>query len=311
MDTRKFSVSNAVTHFLWTPGPRGFLLAFVLAYSVVSLAAQALSLFFQAETYAIYVRVFTEGGGDITPYVDEINDASMLANLGSLVLLPVTLLIWTVFEAASQRRYIRGEGFGLRIGADEGRLAVVALIWIALLIAGYIGLMMIVLVPFGIGALLGGVGVGGVLAGLFALAGLIGMVWLFARLSPAGALTIRDQQIRFFEAWRVTRSCSGRLFASYVILLLMIAVINMIGFGLLLVLGLAILSPVLSGGDVQADAVLAGMGQPGFWIPMALGGLVMTGVAAVAAHAFAGPATLAAKTDPDWSGVSGPAGAFL
>ncbi|MFN3314100.1 MAG: hypothetical protein ACK46Q_11615 [Hyphomonas sp.] len=311
MDTRKFSISNAVTHFLWTPGPRGFLLAFVLAYMVMSLASQALSLFFQAETYAIYVRVFTEGGGDIAPYVDEINEASMLGSLGSLVLLPVALLAWTVFEAASQRRYIHGEGFRLRVGADEGRLAVVALIWIALLIAGYIGLLIIVLVPFGIGALLGGVGVGGVLAGLFTLAGLIAMVWLFARLSPAGALTIRDQQIRFFEAWRVTRFCSGRLLASYLLLLLIIAVINIIVFGLLLVLGLAILSPVLSGSDVQADAVFAAMGQPGFWMPMALGGLVLTAIAAVVAHAFAGPAALAAKTDPDWSGVSGPAGAFL
>lgn len=310
MDPRKFSISNAITHFLWTPGPRGFLLGFVLAYILLTLTTQALSLFFQAETYAIYLQVFTEGGGDITPYIDEINAASMRANLGSLVLMPVALLAWAVFEGASQRRYIRGEGFRLRISADEGRLAVVALIWVALLIAGYIGLVIVVLVPLGIGALIGGIAIGGVLAVLFTLAGLIGMIWLFARLSPASALTIRDGQIRFFEAWRVTRPCSGGLFASYLLMILIISVINIVVIGLLLVLGLAILSPVLSG-VVESDAVLAAMSQPGFWIPMVLGGLVLTAIAGVFTHAFAGPAALAAKTDPDWSGVSGPAGAFL
>lgn len=311
MDTRKYSVSSAITHFLWTPGPRGFLLAFALSHIVLNLMMQALSFVFQAETYAIYFRAFTEGGGDITPYIDDINAASMWANLGSLVLMPVALLVWAVFEGASQRRYIRGEGFRLRISADEGRLAVIALIWVALLIAGYIGLLIIILVPFGIGALLGGVAVGGVLAGLFTLAGLVAMVWLFARLSPAGALTIRDEKIRFFEAWRVTRPCGGGLFASYLALLLIVAVINILVLGLLLVLGLAILSPVLSGDDISADAVFAAMAQPGFWIPMGLGGLALMAIAAVFTHAFSGPAALAAKTDPDWSGVTGPAGAFL
>lgn len=305
MSKRELTIGNAISHFSWTGGPKGFLLRFALGYAVVSVLVQGISFFFQAPIYEIYIRAFTEGDGDLSLYMDEMNRVSMQANLGSLLLLPISLLMWVMFEAASQRRYMRGEGLRLTVGADEGRMAIVGLIWIALLIGAYIGLIILVLVPVGIGALIGGAAVAGILGVVGGLAGLAVMLWIFARLAPAASLTIRDRQIRFFEAWRVTRGRAGTLFASYLVLFLLMMVIYLIGYGLVFMLGYMLIAPGLSEGSASAEAVLAAMSAPGFWIPVGIGAFLLFIVGAAFMHVFGGPAALAAKTDPDWSGDEG------
>src|SRR3990167_8795248 len=200
-----FRIGPAILHFRHTSGPRGFLLRFALAYALVTLALQGLSLWMQAPIYEIYLRACAENGCNIEPYLDEMTRIAPQANAFSLLLLPASLAIWVLFEAASQRRYIRDEGFGLRLGADEGRLALVGLIWFALLIAAYFGLVIGAAIPAVIGGALAGIA-GGVIVGGLALLALMGLgLYLFSRLSLASALTIRDREIRFFESWRLTK----------------------------------------------------------------------------------------------------------
>lgn len=304
-----FSLGNAITHFTKTGGPRGFLLPFMLSYAALGLVSQAMSLWIQRDVYAVYVRMVIEGG-DITSYTDELNRASMQANLGTLLMLPVAFLFWVVFEAASQRRYMRGEGFRLQVGADEGRLAVVALVWCALFVAFYLGLIITMLVPLGIGMLTGGAAVAVVLMIVCVFGALAVMLWLVARLSPAAALTIRDRQIRVFEAWAVTRGKGGQLFLAYLILMIAIGLIQMIGYGFLFLIGYLMFAPQIDGGSLSADAVLAMMAGPGFLGPMMALGFGMLMMVAATAHIFGGPAALAARTDPGWSGEAGVAGAF-
>ncbi len=298
-----FNFGNAAFHFLRADGPKGFVLRFALVYGLIALVLTVVSVALQWPLYEVYLRMLTEGDGDFVAYSDEINAASFNANLISLVLLPVSLGIWVVFEAASQRRFIRGDGFRLRLGADEGRMAVVGLIWIALLIAAYIAFAILAAIVAGIAFAFGGTGVGIAMLVLVMLAGFGGGLWLFARLSPAGALSIRDQQIRFFEAWRVTKGKTWTLFGAYLTLFLIAAFIALLLYGIIGGVALVQLLPLLEAGATPTPEQFVGViVQPSFWGPAALVFFLMSMLNGVFVHALGGPAALAAKTDPSWIG---------
>lgn len=290
MTETKFRFGPATFHFLQTDGPRGFLLRYALAYALVSVGVQAASLWLQGPVYEIYFRACVENGCDFTPYTDELNSAGVQANLSALMLLPLTLGIWVVFEAASQRRYIRGEGFRLALGGDEGRLAIVGLIWAALLIVGYFALVIGALIPGLILGLALGAAAGVIAGALALLAGAGVALWLFARLSPASALTIRDREIRFFEAWPLSRGQGGGLALSYLALFLAFLVMMILAYGALLIMGIALLPPSLIDRGGDADAISDAVRQPGFWMPLTLAFLPAAGLLSLFAHALGGPA---------------------
>lgn len=299
MTSGKTDLNGATLHFLRTQGPGGFLLRFALVYAAATLAMQILGLWLQAPIYEIYLRAFVENDGDITAYADELNAASMQSNLGTLLMLPASLAIWVVFEGASQRRYIRAEGFRLRIGADEGRLALVGLIWGALLFGGYIALAFAAAIPGLIVGAIAGV-LAGVLVGLLVfIIGVVAALWLFARLSPASALTIRDRQIRFFEAWNVTKGNGWGLTGSYFVLLVCFLILSLVAYGVVGVLGFAMIAPTIdsSAGADTADAVLATVAQPSFWGPMAFAMFLLMMVQSIFAHALGGPAAWVVRQD--------------
>lgn len=292
MTEDRISLKGATAHFLHTEGPRGFLLRFVLVYAVVTLVLQAVGLWTQVPVYELYLRAIVENEGDMTPYADELTAQSMRANIGSLVLLPFSLALWVVFEAASQRRYLRAEGFGLKLGADEGRLAVVGLIWFALLIAGYFALALGAVIPGLIVGMMAGAPAGAALGGLIFLAGLVAALYLFARLSPAAPLTIRDRQIRFFESWSLTKGHGWSLAGSYFALFAGFALVSLILYGVLFFLAFMLVAPAIDSsadGDT-AGAVLSVMSQPAFWGPMTFLMLLVLMVFGVFTHALGGPA---------------------
>lgn len=290
MSDKDYSFGRATFHFLHTDGPRGFLLRFVLTYAAVSFILQGISFWLQGPVYEIYLRGCLENRCDFMPYLDEINAASMRSNLATLMILPLTLGIWVIFEAASQRRYIRSEGFRLALGADEGRLAIVALIWAALLIAGYFAIVLGAVIPGLIIGLVLGAEAGAIVGLLAFLAGLGIGLWLFARLSAASALTVRDEQIRFFESWNLTKGHGGGLTLSYILLLLIFMVIMILGYAASFLFALALLSPVLAESTGNSDAISEAIRQPGFWMPLSLSFLPVLGLMSLMAHAFGGPA---------------------
>ena len=105
MTSMPFSFGNAVSHYSKTGGPGGFLWRFALTYALIGCVLQAVSVWLQWPLYEIYIRMFTEGGGDIDPYIDDINRASATTTLGALLVMPFGLLLWLMFEAASQRYF--------------------------------------------------------------------------------------------------------------------------------------------------------------------------------------------------------------
>jgi hypothetical protein len=299
------NLSGATLHFLRTEGPRGFLMRFALVYAVVAIALQAVTFWMQAPVYEIYLRACLENECDFVPYMDELNAVSLQSNIFSLMMLPLSLAVWVLFEGASQRRYIRSDGFRLTLGADEGRLAIVALIWVALLFGGYLALVFGAMIPGLIVGLIGGAAAGMIVGGLIFLGGFVIALWLFARLSPASALTIRDRQIRFFEAWNLTRGNGWRLAGSYFLLLLGFMLMSLVSYGALLLLGVVLVSPAInsSSGSGTAPAVLAAISQPGFWAPISLALFLLLSLQSVIAHAMGGPAAFVVRQSTARSGT--------
>jgi hypothetical protein len=301
MNTLEFSVGNAMGHFNKTEGPKGFLWKFALAYALCAIVVQGLSMYLMAPLY----------GAAFNPVVMEdpdMMDQVMLKNIGRfalayLVAMVTGILLWMMFEASSQRRYMRAEGFSLKLGADEGRLLVVGLFWIGLMILLYIGMFVLMMVPMIIGAVAGSDGAmaAGAVAVIVMLAYVVFAIWVTVRFSPAAAMTIRDRKIRFGSAWRVTKGKVWTLIGSWLVLALIMMAIIFVLYLVFAVTAVLSLMPVMqSGSDDPAD-VLAAFASPGFIIPVIIFGLVYMGLAGVMMHVFGGPAALAAKTDPNWT----------
>lgn len=305
MNQLDFTFGNALLHFQKTGGPKGFLLKFALVFAAVTILLQVVNVWLQWPVYEIYLRMFTEGR-DFDRYSDELFAASMRSNLTALLMLPLGVLVWMAFEGASQRRYMRGEGFRLRVGPDEWRLLVVGLIWIGLIIGAYIGLFLVILIPMLVGMAGGeaGVGIGAILGLLLTVAYLVFLLWAAARLSAAGALTVRDEQIRFFESWRVTKGKGWAIAGTWILLGLMVMILIIVIYAIAAALGFSTLVsrvPGLMEGDFEPSELVRALASPAFWLPMGLIALVLLFFQGAMQHVFAGPAALAAKTDPDWA----------
>ena len=281
-----FNFGNALFHFRRTGGPNGFLWKYALAFAVLGFGIQLINVMVSWPVYEVYLRVFTEGDGDIAQYTAEINRASMRSMMFSFLLLPLGLLFWMVFETASLRRYM---------------------IWFGLLIAAYIGLFIVLLVPMGLGAIGGRdtAAIGAIIGVVLMLVYMLVCLWAGIRLSPAAALTVRDGQIRFFEAWRVTKGRAGTIFGAWLITGIAMSVVLMVAYGLIAVVAFAQLAPLfpaLEEGSASGADIRAIVTAPGFWVPLALVFYLLVGLQAVVQHIFGGPAALAARTDPNWVG---------
>ncbi|MEO1407772.1 MAG: hypothetical protein AAFV54_14985, partial [Pseudomonadota bacterium] len=200
--------------------------------------------------------------------------------------------------------------FRLRLGGDEWRLFVVYLIWLAFMIVYYM-LIAIIAVTFS-----GGAGPSfeagrnaGPVVGLLIIA--FSAVWVFlaVRFAPAGALTVRDRAIRFRSAWRVTRGRFWTLFGSYLVL-----VVAVFLFYLLLAVAFGLLySSLLAAGLAASDnpnGSLGVFGSPGMLISFGLLYLCCFFAYGWFVFVWAGPAALAARTDPERASMDNPAAAF-
>lgn len=307
MNPISFDFGNAISHFSKTGGPAGFIWKFALGYALISCLVQGFSVWLQWPLYETYIEMFASGG-DFETYAEDISRVSAATSLKGMLMLPLTVLVWVMFEGASQRRYMRGDGFRLRIGADEGRIFVVGLIWMALLFAMYFAFAIAILIPVVIGLALGSNGaIFAVLLGIVIVpAVMVLALWIFARLSAATALTVRDQKIRFSSSWRVTKGKGWTILGAWIVLMLIALVAVIVFYVIAAALGLGIVSsqvPDLLDGRGSEAEVLAAVASPVFWIPMLLILLAFLLFQSSLMHIFGGPAALAARTDPEWIGA--------
>lgn len=217
-------------------------------------------------------------------------------------------VVWAMFETASQRRYVRGEGFSLGFGADEARMMVVGLLWTLFSV-------LIWAIPFGLifGGMWAAIDAASqgltedevgqrIVAPTFAAMGLMLLlmplfVFLATRLAPCFALTVRAREIRFFDAWNVSRGRFWPILGAYLILsvagsLLAQVVGGIVQLGMMPAF-MAMVQDAETGGDVTAHML-----SPAFLIPVGLYVFVLMFLQGVLQHVVGGPAAFAVRHDP-------------
>ncbi len=312
MAQQDFSFGNALSHWTKTEGPGGYIWKHAVAFGLLTVIMIAAWFYFAGGAFFEYINAAERMSTGGNP--QDVMDAGMGLLLPSLLLIPFGLLFWAMFEGAQQRRYMRGDGFSLKIGADEGRLIVVGLLWILTMVGLYIAIAVVVGGVLGVVFAASGDGGGAAALALIPVILLVYGVLIFfiVRLSPAGALTVRDRAIRFTSAWNVTR---GRFWPMFFAFLVMFVIVLVVSLLLQLVLGVAMFgamaaNPDLASGNADPDQVMSILFSPATFVIMAGIYFVMTAIQAVIQFAFAGIPALAAKTDPNWSGDGSAVSAF-
>ena len=317
---KPFSFDNAAFHFARTDGPPGFLPRYLAAYGIGIIIIAGLSFVLLQPLIAAYTQMFTLlAQGASESQIDRMFTEAVLGDfgrlgLGYLVILLVYAAFWSMMESAVLRRYVREEGFRVGWGVDEWRMLVVGLIWMVSIFVAYLAMIVvgaILIAPLGVvmqdnPALLG--------IWMFVVVCALLCVWLLfaVKLSPAGAMTIRDQKVTFFGAWGASKGRFWPMLGAFVVLglILYFAIIVLYMIGGFAVFGAMMSGIDMSSGEADPDQVMAAFASPGLWIPVAVLYFVMLVYQGFWQYAWAGIPALAATTDPRTGGLHDAADAF-
>lgn len=305
----QFNFENAFMHFARTGAPRGFVWKLALTYLAGSILIGALSMLLMGGWYASLFAAYGSQDPEAIMAASQMSGGMMA--LIYLIILPLSLFFYAIFEASYLRRYMRRDRFFLRIGRDEWNVFVVLLIWFALFIVLMIALGLII----GLIAIIGVVAVGGTGGGdepsmglvyvLMALLYLIiggAMAFFGVKFSPAAAMTIRDRKIRFVSAWGATRGKFWPLLGAYAAWFLL----GFVGYIVAMFTLIALAAGSFASIDAENTDPLAMMA--GFGPIVIILYLLLLAAGICFYYIWAGPAALAAKTDPrlvqSWDTVS-------
>jgi len=168
---------------------------------------------------------------------------AMMGQVGLLYLfiLPVALLVFSIFTSAVYRTVLRpaDSAFGyLRIGMTELRMATVLVV---LFLLGLVVTIAAVVLMAVIGGVLGvaiGMGSDGGLGAGLVMGGLILVIYLalifatlafWTKFSFAGPMTFNEGRIRIFESWSATKGHFWPLLGCYVVAAILGIVVSLLG----------------------------------------------------------------------------------
>ena len=317
---RPFSFDNAAFHFARNDGPPGFLPKYLTAYAIGIVIIAVVGFLALRPLWEGYMQVFvliSQGASE--SQIERQLGESILANmgrlgLGYLAMLLVYAAFWSMMECAVLRRYVREEGFRIGWGADEWRMLAVGLIWMVAFIVAYIAMILatvILVTPIGMMAQ-----DNPALIGLWTVLVILGLALAWAyfavKFSPAGAMTIRDEKVVYFDAWGASKGRFWPMLGAFVILAIILYAAMMVLYmiGVFAVMGAAMGGMDFGSGEPDPDAVLAAFASPAVWVPLALIYFVMLVFQGFWQYAWAGVPALAAKTDPRTGGMHDAAEAF-
>lgn len=291
----QFSFGNAISHWSNTSGPSGFVWKYALCYGVAAVLLAGVGI-------AIGGSIALTGGVNEFGQIDTNAIPQIIAYYAWSLF--GGILIWAVFEAAAQRRYQHGVGFSLKFGGDELRLLVVGLLWlITVLVLYFIGAVVAGGITFA--AMSASPELGLIIGVIATLAAVAFGVFIVVRLSPAGAMTIRDRKITFPSAWKATKGRFWPIFGAYfVMFLIAFAVILVVYF--VIIVGVVGLIFASGGAENMADDPEAAFGALLSPVGLIVGLILGVGVYSLLGliqFAFQGIPGLVAKTDPTWSGA--------
>lgn len=306
----KFSFEGALSAPFKSAHFNSFPWLFALAYAV--LATLLVGLFFFLARGAIGEFIAAIEALEAAN-IDEDDPGAMMALVfGTMTpLLPFAVIgavvgwvFYAVFLAASMRRYVRDERFYLRFGGDELRMMAVSVMWWLLSLVIFIIPIGMMMASFGALWALGpdGLSEAQLVSGLFGGAGMSLVflpVYIFVatRLAPCFGLTIKDQRIRFFDAWNVSRGRFWPILGAFLILYVVVSIISMVIDQILQFTLITSLTPQFMNVS-DPDDVLSIMTSGPFLGMMAVYIFIASFAAAIQQHVIHAPAAFAARHDP-------------
>ena len=311
---QRFTFDNAFLHFAKADGPRGFLWKYLASYACLAISIALLGYVLFRPFLTIWFEMLVDYSSALSEAEREVILMRRVTEIAGrlvfsqLLLMLLGVLFWAVFEAALQRRYVREEGFRLRLGGDEFRLILVGLIW--MICGAAASVVSLFLIGASTASLVMALDnpVGGAL--VIMLAGsMIGFFWLWIviRLAPASAMTVRDRKLSFFNAWGATRGRFWSLLGAYIILAIIVFFIVTVAY---FILGTAVAASIWANMErfVAAQdnplALFNAVMQFDILGPLILSWVGWIMLQGLIQYMWAGPAALAAKTDPRGGGVA-------
>ncbi len=215
----KFTFSSALMHFQNTKGPGSFVWKWLIAaFIATSVIAGALTFFILEATS----KVGPIPIGSSVPLSDQ-QAAEVAGTMFGffVIIVPLSMILWSILEASALRRYVRQEGFSIRFGKDELRVLGVYLCWF--------GMSLLTLIVYLVSMMIIGVIVVIIASGLPMAAGYLafalnlalaaGFYYLMVKFSAASAVTIRDNKVTFFSAEQVTHGRIWPMIGAFLVVL--------------------------------------------------------------------------------------------
>ncbi|HEY9218891.1 MAG TPA: hypothetical protein VIO94_12625 [Phenylobacterium sp.] len=145
------------------------------------------------------------------------------------------LLFFSVLITAAMRAVLKPQedrlGY-MRFGADELRVMVVMLIIGVLMFLAYLGMVLVGAIVMGVLAASAGPVGGGIGAAILIVGVLLGVGWLWSRLSLAPAATLAKGTVDAFGSWELTRGKAGKVFATNALAFALNLLVVLLGFAI-------------------------------------------------------------------------------
>lgn len=311
--TPGFSFDRALTYPFKAPHFKSFPWIYGLAYAAIYVALFLVIGLLGWQALAEWFLALQELENDPNPMPADVF-AALFGGFGRLVplILVASLVgwvVWAMFETASQRRYIFGAKFSLGFGGDEVRIMVVGLLWALMSLVIFVVPIILFVSAFGALAEMDPSGqlddqtaarfLGTFFAG-FGLMFLFSLLYIFiaTRLAPCFGLTVKEKEIRFFDAWNVSRGRFWPILGAYVIIVVVVSVFSQIISAIAQMLMMPFLMSLPVGDELPTEEMAAIFLSPAFIAPMALLYFGLMFVQGLTQHFVGAPAALAARHDP-------------
>ena len=303
-----FKFSNALLHYGRSDAPKGFFWKYGLSYVLAGIFMGGVTLVMMRPMIEVYIEMFTlldDNGGVANEeainalFMERMDSFSRSSLLMFVVLLPLSLGLWAMFEASLQRHYIRKESFRLRFGNDEGRLMAVGLVVGLLFVVAIFASMIPMGVIVGIAASSGSpmAAIIGMIAGYGIL--LFAMLWYAARISAASALTIRDEKVRIFESFRVTKGRTLPIMGVLLIIWVVYYIVQTIIYASGIFAVIAQIADLVTSDAPESGEIMAQLQTPAVVGTIAAFTAVLMFTYGLTLIFLGGPGALAVLNDPD------------
>ncbi|WP_371395490.1 hypothetical protein [Fretibacter rubidus] len=257
-DMQKFDVTDAIMTPWTMPGGRNFLFRIVLWAAALLLLVYFIFGRGLIMAYAEFFQTIIAMENNNTP--ESVVASTMFSQMQSLsgsifLLFIASWVVMAMLEAAMHKNVFHGIDKGLvplRFGRDEVMVMLTQLIIYLCFVGIYILGAIMVAVIFGLlgaGAQATGSTGLGVIVGLVGFFGiiafLVALVVIFMRWAPAAALSVRDETLRVFNGWSITKGIGLPLSGAYALT----AIGGYVLMTIIMFIGMIVL---FSGADVSA-----------------------------------------------------------